>query len=109
MFTAEEKDFMAWWEANRERKKKVWKQLALGLPLAAVLILATFINFFSNWYDKAKIVRNEEVRKYDASLLLVLVAAALLITVFIVIFSVRHKWDINEQRYRELISRNRTD
>ncbi len=108
MFTAEEKEFIAYWEANRDKRKKVWKQLALGLPLASVLILATFINFFSNWYDKAKIIRNEEVRKYDASLLLVLVAAALIITVFIVIFSVRHKWDINEQRYRELISKNQS-
>ena len=108
MFTAEEKEFIAYWKANREKRKKVWNQLALGLPLAVVLILAIFINFFSNWYDKATILRNEEVRKHDASLILVLVAAALLITVFVVIFSVRHKWDINEQRYRELISRNQS-
>ncbi len=106
MFTAEEKDFIAYWEANRLRRKKVWKQLALGLPLASLLIASIFINFFSNWYKKAEMVRNEAVQKNNASLILVLVVAALLITVFIVIFSVRHKWDINEQRYRELIARN---
>lgn len=102
MLNNEEKQFVEYWEANRLRRKKVWKQLALGLPLATGLIVAIFINFFSNWYKKAEMVRNEEVQKNDASLILVLIIAALLITIFVVIFSVRHKWDINEQRYREL-------
>ncbi len=106
MLTKEEAQFVEYWKENRLRRKKVWKQLALGLPLASVLILAIFINFFSNWYKKAEMVRNEAVRKNDASLVLVLLAAAILITVFVVIFSVRHKWDINEQRYRELISKD---
>ena len=107
MLNKEEKDFVEYWAANRLKRKRVWKQLALGLPLAVVLIVAIFINFFSNWHDKARVLRNEEVQKYDASLILVLIAGALIITVFIVIFSVRHKWDINEQRYRELIARNK--
>lgn len=106
MLNKEEKQFVEYWEANRLKRKKVWKQLALGLPLATGLIVAIFINFFSNWYKKAEEIRNAEVQKNDASLVLVLIIAALLITIFVVIFSVRHKWDINEQRYRELISRN---
>jgi len=105
MLTKEELQFVEYWEENRLRRKKVWKQLALGLPLASVLILAIFINFFSNWYKKAEMVRNKAVQNHDASLVLVLLVAAVLITIFIVIFSVRHKWDINEQRYKELISR----
>lgn len=106
MLNTEEKQFIEYWGANRLKRKKVWKQLALGLPLATGLIVAIFVNFFSNWYKKAEMVRNEAVQKSDASLVLVLIIAALLITIFVVIFSVRHKWDINEQRYRELISRN---
>jgi hypothetical protein len=31
--------------------------------------------------------------------------AVILIVIFVSIFSVRHKWDINEQRYRELLSK----
>jgi uncharacterized BrkB/YihY/UPF0761 family membrane protein len=106
MLSTQETQFVEYWEANRLKRKKVWKQLALGLPLATALVLAIFINFFSNWYKKAEEVRNAAVQKNDASLILVLIIAALLITIFVVIFSVRHKWDINEQRYRELISRN---
>ena len=107
MLSKEEKQFIEYWEANRLKRKKVWKQLALGLPLATGLIVAIFINFFSNWYKKAEMVRNEEVQKNDASLVLVLLIAALLITIFVVIFSVRHKWDINEQRYTELKNRDK--
>ncbi len=105
MLTEEEKQFIKYWEANRLKRKKVWKQLALGLPLATILIGAIFINFFSNWYKKAEMVRNEVQQKSSASLILVLIVAALVIVVFITIFSVRHKWDQHEQRYRELISR----
>ena len=70
-----------------------------------LLVIAIFANFFSGWYKRAEMVRNEATQKNDASLILVLIVAALLIVAFIIIFSVRHKWDINEQRYRELIAR----
>ena len=45
------------------------------------------------------------MKKEESSLILVLLAAALLIVAFVVVFSVRHRWDLNEQRYRELLSR----
>ncbi len=41
----------------------------------------------------------------DPSLVLVLLVAIILIIVFISIFTVRHRWDLNEQRYRELIAK----
>ena len=105
MLTKDEREFVAYWEANRLRKKKVFNQLALGLPLAVLLVIAIFVNFFSSWYKRAEMARNEAVMQNQSSLVLVLIVAALLIVIFVVIFSVKHKWDINEQRYRELVSR----
>jgi heme/copper-type cytochrome/quinol oxidase subunit 2 len=105
MLTEEEKDFIRYWEANRLRRKKVFKQLALGLPLATLIVVAIFANFFSSWYKRAEMERNEMMQRNDASLVLVLVGAALLIVAFIAIFSVRHKWDMHEQRYLELKAR----
>jgi hypothetical protein len=35
----------------------------------------------------------------------VLLVAILLIVVFVSVFSVRHRWDLHEQRYRELKAR----
>lgn len=101
MLTKEENGFIGYWESNRLKKKKVWRQLSVGLPLGVVLVIAIFINLLSGWYIRAGL----EMKKEDSSLILVLLAAALLIVAFIVIFSVRHRWDLNEQRYRELLSR----
>ena len=101
MLTEKDQDFIRYWEVNRLRKKKVIKQLAVGLPLAVVLVIAIFLNFFSGWYKRADMARSEE----KPTLILVLLVAALLIVVFIVIFSARHRWDMNEQQYKELLSR----
>ena len=105
MLTPEERGFVDFWRENRLRRKKIFRQLSLGLPLAMLLVIAIFANFFSGWYKRADMVRNEATQKNDASLILVLIVAALLIVAFVIIFSVRHKWDINEQRYRELVAR----
>ena len=101
MLTEEENGFIGYWENNRLRKKKVWRQLSIGLPLAVVLVIAIFANLFSGWDKRAEMEMNKE----RSSLILVLLAAALLIVAFIVIFSARHRWDLNEQRYKELMDR----
>lgn len=100
MLTPEEKNFIPDWEINRLRKKKLTRQLAVGLPSAVLLVIAIFVNFFSGWYKRADM----EIRS-SGSLIVVLVVAALLIVVFTTVFSVKHKWDLNEQRYRELMDR----
>lgn len=97
MLTEEEKKFMASWEMERLRKKKLVRQLSVGLPLSVALVIAIFLNFFSGWNKRA-----DMQIYYSPSLILVLVIAALLIVVFTTVFSVKHKWDLNEQRYREL-------
>ena len=101
MLTEEEHGFIGYWENNRLRKKKVWRQLSIGLPLAVVLVTAIFANLFSGWDKRAEM----EMKKEQSSLILVLLAAALLIVAFVVVFSARHRWDLNEQRYRELLNR----
>jgi len=101
MLTEGEKEFITYWEENRIQKKKVLRQLYVGLPMAVILIMAIFINFFSGWFKKADMALHRE----KSSLIIVLIVAALLIVIFIVIFSARHRWDMNEQSYRELISK----
>ena len=101
MLTEEENGFIGYWENNRLRKKKISRQLSIGLPLGAVLVIAIFGNLLSGWYKRADM----ELKEEESSLILVLLAAALLIVAFIVVFSARHRWDMNEQRYRELLDR----
>jgi type II secretory pathway component PulL len=108
MLTGEEAKFVQYWEANRLRRKKVFRQLAVGLPLGVVLVSAILVNFLSGWYKKADMELRSQSQSSQASLILVVIIAALLIVVFIVVFSVRHKWDMYEQHYRELLAKKDT-
>jgi FtsH-binding integral membrane protein len=100
MLTEEEKKFVAYWEIHRSRKKKLLTQLAIGLPLAVTMVIAIFVNFFSGWNKRA-----DMVLRSHSSLIIVLVIAALLIVTFTTVFSARHQWDLNEQRYREFLAK----
>ena len=100
MLTPDEEKYIAWWEIHRNRKKKYWRQLAIGLPVGTLIALAVFLNFFSGWYKRADMMIRSQ-----STLILVILVAALLIVLFMVIFSARHQWEMNEQRYREYVSR----
>jgi membrane protein YdbS with pleckstrin-like domain len=100
MYTEEEKGFISYWEQNRNKKKRLVWQLAAGLPLAALLSGGIFITYFSGWYTRAVMIIN-----LNSSGVLVVLAGLILTVVFVVVFSAHHRWDMNEQRYRELLSR----
>jgi len=100
MLTPDEEKFIEYWEANRLSRKKVLKQLYVGLPFASLLVIAIVVNFLSGWYKRADM----EIRS-NSSLILVVVIAGIAIVVFTTVFSVRHKWEMNEQLYRELLAK----
>src|SRR6218665_695688 len=100
MLTEDEKRFVASWEIDRLRKKKLIRQLSVGLPLSSVLGLAIVVNFLSGWYKRADM----EIRS-SSSLIIVLLVASIGIVIFTTVFSAKHKWDINEHRYQELLKR----
>jgi len=100
MITEDEKRFIAWWEQNRQNKKKALWQIATGLPLGVFLAVAIFLNFFSTWYRRASM----EVNVNSSGVLVVLIGLVLIV-VFVVVFSAYHRWEMNEQRYQELINK----
>ena len=100
MLNEEETKFIAYWEENRLRKKRILRNLAVGMPFGLILCSAILLNLFSSWYKKAEMVLNTY-----SSLFPVLLIAILLIIIFVTVFSARHKWDRHEQRYRELLSK----
>jgi membrane protein YdbS with pleckstrin-like domain len=97
MLTAEEKEFIEYWEKNRERRKRIPRQLFIGLPFAVVLVAAILISSLSGWYKRATMTIN-----VNSSSVLLLLIASLLIVAFIVVFAVKHRWEMDEQRYQEL-------
>lgn len=100
ILTEEETRFLDYWERTRTRKKSLIWKLAAGLPLGVAMVLAILVNVFAGWFKGAS-----TVLRVDSRLLLVILAAVILIVVFIVVFSSRHQWDLNEQRYRELLAK----
>lgn len=100
MLTQDEQNFVNWWQANRLVKKKVIGYLIAGFPLGIFMAIAILATYFSNWYKRAVPLINMR-----PSGVLVVLVALLLIIGFMVVFSARHKWDINEQRYKELLSK----
>jgi predicted PurR-regulated permease PerM len=101
MLTNEELGFIAYWDQNRLRKKKIWRQLAVGLPMSVAIVVSILANIIFRWHKEA----DKVMKKEQASLIIVLIAASLLIVVFIVIFSARHRWEMNEQYYKELTAK----
>jgi uncharacterized membrane protein len=97
MLSQQEKDFLHYWEENRLNKKRLLRQFSIGLPVGVLLVVLIFINLLSGWYKKA-----EMQLRSNSSLILVVIVALLITTVFITIFSSKHKWEQNEQRYQEL-------
>jgi membrane protein YdbS with pleckstrin-like domain len=100
MLSEEEKGFIEYWGQNRLRKRRLLWQLAAGLPLGAFLAGAIFINYFSGWHKRAYMKLN-----VNSSGAIVVIIALLLTIVFIVVFSSRHRWEMNEQRYKELLGK----
>ena len=100
--TEDEKKFMAWWELNRDKQKKLVRQWFVGLPIGLIFVIPIIVNLSSGWYKRADMVRGGQ--EFNPGVLL---AALLIITGFIAIFSRRFRWDQNEQRYRELLAKKK--
>ncbi|MGN6439799.1 MAG: hypothetical protein ACTHMM_24955 [Agriterribacter sp.] len=103
MLTNEEKAFIEYWEQNRLKEKRTFRQLLIGLPLGLVFTLPILINFMSGWYKRADMVGHTQFNPA------VLISAAVIIVVFVAIFNKRHRWEMHEQRYLELKAKAEND
>ncbi len=102
MLSAEEKEFMQWWEQNRSKEKRLLSQLTVGLPLGLAFGFPILLSvMFRGWYKNMPYV--------SGSQLTIILIAVLLVVVFYAIFKMRFKWEMNEQRYHELKQKLETE
>lgn len=99
MLTDEEEKFLNWWLQNKEKEKSLMKQFALGLPLGALIGVGILLNFVSGWYTRATMVANSQ------STPIVLILAIILIVLFCSKFYKQHQWEMNDQRFQELMNK----
>jgi amino acid permease len=101
MHTEDEIRFIRYWEANRVKQNTLKYRLMFGLPLGLLVSLPILVNFLLGrfWYRRADAVGTSQFNP------MVLVAAVLLIAVFVAVFYKQFQWERNEQRYLELTRR----
>jgi hypothetical protein len=96
--TEEERKFLVYWEAQRNKERKLTNQLMFGLPIGILFSVPLIINFFMGkfWYKRADAVG---ISQFNPT---VLVLAVLLITVFVALLNRRFRWEKLEQQYLEI-------
>jgi len=97
MLSKHEENFISWWEENREKNKKTLRQLLFGLPAGLLIAAGILLSLDLDWYKRANMVANSQLNP------MILLIAILGIAVFTAIFYKKYQWDMNEQRYKELL------
>jgi membrane protein YdbS with pleckstrin-like domain len=99
MLSRKEQDFIAYWEANRTKQKKLFRQWLIGLPVGLLFAVPVLINYITGWHKRAVMVAGASFNP------LILLIAVMAIITFSAIFYKQHQWDQLEQRYHELKAR----
>ncbi len=103
MLTEKEKQFIAYWEKNRDMEATVASKLLRGFPMALLFSMPVILSvlvvklFIPEWYTK--------ISKTSPGTFVTVIFAVILITLFYAIFRMQSKWEHNEQVYKILKSK----
>ena len=103
MLSEKEEQFIRYWEKVRVEQSGFWNKLLSGMPVAVlfslpILFSVVAVNIFSpEWFTKIS-------QKAMTATYSILVAVVICIF-FFSYFRMQFKWEMNEQLYRELLSK----
>ena len=94
----DERKFMAYWEVQRLKERKLTNQMMYGLPIGILFSVPLVINFFMAkfWYKRADAVG---MSQFSPTILII---AVFIIAVFIAVLNRKFRWERLEQQYLEL-------
>lgn len=102
MLTKDERSFIDYWEKNREKDKNFFRQFMYGSPWGLIFALPILLAvIFHDWYKNMVYI--------SPTLITLIIITVLGIAVFFTLFSMRFKWDRNEQIYKELKFRQKKE
>lgn len=103
MVSDQEQLFLNYWDTNRDKQKKLFYRLTIGLPLGLVFAFPVLLSvIFHDWYKRMIFISSSQI-----TLILITVLG---IAVFFALLSMNFKWEENEQRYKELkFKQNKSD
>lgn len=100
MLSEKDKEFIIYWEKERERQNSIRAKLIAGMPMAilfavpVLIFISSVYLFFPEWYTR--------VSNSMAGSMPVIVIALLVCALFFSYFRMQYKWEMNEQHYLEL-------
>jgi membrane protein YdbS with pleckstrin-like domain len=100
MITPQQREFVQYWEQNREMLGTTSSKLLRGLPMALLfglpilLLIAVVYLFLPDWFYT--------ISKTKASTYAVIVLAVFIAVAFFSYVRMHFKWEMNEQLYKEL-------
>jgi hypothetical protein len=100
MITEKEKQFLRYWEANKDIEDRFLNKLLGGLPMAIIFGLPVILSvlvvriFFPDWYMK--------ISQTTPGMFISAIIAVVCIVLFYSFFRMQYKWEMNEQLYQEL-------
>ncbi len=103
MISEKETTFLRYWENNREIQNTPVSKLVRGLPMALlfglpiILLIIVVRLFFPDWYMK--------ISGSSPAMFFTAVVAMLGVVAFYAYFRMQFKWEMNEQLYKELKSK----
>jgi glucan phosphoethanolaminetransferase (alkaline phosphatase superfamily) len=103
MITEKDKAFLRYWEENRDFENSFKRKLYGGLPMAIlfglpiILLIVVIRIFLPDWYMK--------ISSTSSGMFFTAVVAMIVVVLFYAYFRMQYKWEMNEQLYQELKSK----
>ena len=103
MISEKEIAFLRYWEQNRDREKTFASKLTRGFPMAIlfglpiILLVLVVRIFIPDWYMK--------MSDTSPGMFITAVLAMIGVVLFYAYFRMQYKWEMNEQLYKELKSK----
>jgi len=101
MLSSTDETFLAYWSKNREQERTSTRPFLIGLSGGFTLGISLILVLSSGWYERANMIANSRLSS------IVLLIAILVISLFMAFFYRKFRWEMQEQRYLELLARKK--
>jgi hypothetical protein len=103
MISEKEIEFLRYWEHHREIESTFTSKLTRGFPMALLFGLPIILSvivvriFFPDWFMK--------ISQTSSGTFITVIIAMFIVVLFYSFFRMQYKWEMNEQLYKELKSK----
>ena len=98
MLSSVDEIFLAYWSRNREQQKTSIRPFLIGLSAGFALGISLLLVLSTGWYERANMQANSRLSS------IVFLLAILLISFFMAFLYRKFRWEMQEQRYLELLA-----